>query len=134
LEERLARLEVAIHELERLRRMYSPDDVYRNRHLDWALRYGLLEAIQIVIDVSCHLAARRNLGTPANYAECIRLLRKAGLLDEALASALVRMVGLRNILVHEYATLMSLAYMHCWIKLMTSGDLLNRFILFSEAS
>jgi hypothetical protein len=30
--------------------------------------------------------------------------------------------------------LMSLAYMHCWIKLMTSGDLLNRFILFSEAS
>ena len=49
MEERLAQLEVAIHEPERLRRMYSPDDVYRNRHLDWALRYGLLEAIQIVI-------------------------------------------------------------------------------------
>lgn len=103
MEERLAQLEAAIHELERLRRLYSPDDVYRDRHLDWALRYGLLEAIQIVIDVSCHLAARRNLGAPASYAECIRLLRKAGLLDEALASTLVRMVGLRKILVHEYA-------------------------------
>jgi len=34
LEERLAQLEAAIHELEQLRRLYSPDDVYRDRHLD----------------------------------------------------------------------------------------------------
>jgi uncharacterized protein YutE (UPF0331/DUF86 family) len=63
----------------------------------------LLEAIQIVIDISCHLAAVKNPGTPATYAECIALLRQFGFLDEALARELVKMVGLRNILVHEYA-------------------------------
>lgn len=51
--ERLLCLDVNVRELARFRQMYSHEDVRRDPHLEWALRYGLLEAIQIVIDLSC---------------------------------------------------------------------------------
>jgi len=100
--ERLQRLEENIRELRRFRHTYTLDHMRRDRHLEWALRYGLLEAIQIVIDVSCHVVSRDNLGIPANYAECIEMLHRAGYLDDALTNVLSSMTGLRNILVHEY--------------------------------
>ncbi len=103
--ERLQRLDANVRELERFRQMYTSEDVRREPHLEWALRYGLLEAIQIVIDVSCHLVSEKNLGVPATYAECIELLCRAGLLDNDLAEAVLGMVGLRNVLVHEYVSI-----------------------------
>lgn len=95
-------LEAHVRELRRFRERHASDDVRQDMHLDWALRYGLFEAIQIVIDISCHVVNRHHLGAPASYAECVDLLRRAGYLDEDLAVAVAGMVGLRNILVHEY--------------------------------
>ncbi|ABU59071.1 type VII toxin-antitoxin system HepT family RNase toxin [Roseiflexus castenholzii] len=100
--ERLLRLEVNVRELARFRQMYTSEDVRREPHLEWALRYGLLEAIQIVIDLSCHIASEKSLGAPATYAECVDLLSRAGLLSGDVAKAVSGMVGLRNILVQEY--------------------------------
>ena len=68
----------------------------------WALRYGMLEAIQIVIDVACAVVSHENLGHPKSYAECLRILGREGRLDEALAGRLARAVGLRNVLIHDY--------------------------------
>lgn len=95
--DRLAQLEANVTELERLRGHSSA--VLRDR---WALRYGLIESIQIVIDVSCEVAARRALGAPSTYRRCIELLAEAGFLSPELGSRLGSMVGLRNLLVHEY--------------------------------
>ena len=100
--ERLQRLEENIVQLQRFRDMYSLEDVRKDRHLEWSLRYGLLEAIQIIIDVSCHLVSRDNLGMPSTHSECIALLQQAGYISDALARTLLGMVGLRNILVHNY--------------------------------
>ena len=100
--ERLQRLEENIVQLQRFHDMHSLEDVRKDRHLEWSLRYGLLEAIQIVVDVSCHLVSRDNLGMPSTYSECIELLQQAGYIRDTLASTLLGMVGLRNILVHEY--------------------------------
>jgi uncharacterized protein YutE (UPF0331/DUF86 family) len=99
---KLQRLEHNIAQLRRFRARYSPQGVMDDTHLIWALRYGLLEAIQIVIDVSCHLVTRKDLGAPQTYAECVALLREHGYLSPTLATKVRAMVGLRNILVHEY--------------------------------
>lgn len=100
--ERLQRLEATLRELQRFHQRYTLEDIERDPHLEWALRYGLLEAIQMVIDISCHLVSRNNLGVPATYAECIEQLYRAGYLNDESRMALLGMVGLRNILVHEY--------------------------------
>jgi uncharacterized protein YutE (UPF0331/DUF86 family) len=100
--ERLKLLENNILDLRDLKSKFSLEDVSSDRTKEWALRYGLLETIQIVIDISCYLVSRDNLGNPATYTECIELLQRFEYLDRGLAEKLNGMIGLRNILVHEY--------------------------------
>jgi len=52
--------------------------------------------------VACAVVSLKSLGYPKSYADCVRLLRDADVLPEALAGNLVKAVGLRNILVHDY--------------------------------
>ncbi len=100
--EKLQRMEHNIAQLRRFQTRYTAQEVTGDTHLAWALRYGLFEAIQIVIDVSCHLVTRDHLGVPQTYGECVQLLQEHGYLSPTLAWRVKAMVGLRNILVHEY--------------------------------
>ena len=95
--DRIARLEENIAELSAL-----GSEGVAGRRADWALRYGLVESIQIIIDLACQVVARRNLASPASYRECIEALWAAGLLQKELADSIKRMIGLRNLLIHEY--------------------------------
>lgn len=101
-QERLKRLEDHIRSLEAFRRRYPREAIHADEHLEWALRYGVLRAFQMIINIACHLASARDLGSPATYSECVDLLEKHGYLDADLAQRLRRMIGLRNILIHEY--------------------------------
>jgi uncharacterized protein YutE (UPF0331/DUF86 family) len=101
LRSRLKELEDALGELESFRRQTFAELEGRRRER-WALRYGMLEAIQIVIDVACAVVSHENLGHPKSYAECLRILGREGRLDEALAGRLARAVGLRNVLIRDY--------------------------------
>ncbi|MCA1755186.1 MAG: DUF86 domain-containing protein [Spirochaeta sp.] len=95
--DRISRLEKNIITLEEMR-----GDTFATRQSQWALRYGLLESIQIVIDLACELVSQRNLGSPASYRECIQILAQFNLVEAGLAASLEKMVGLHNLLVHDY--------------------------------
>lgn len=99
---RLQQLEANIAELAALKKSISVADIKREKSKEWALRYGFLESIQIVIDVSCHLVVHKNLGNANTYSDCIGCLKRFDYIDEDLEIKLKGMVGLRNILVHEY--------------------------------
>lgn len=103
--ERLQKLENNVAELKSLKRSYSISEIKNDRKKEWALRYGLLESIQIVIDISCHLVVKHNLGNAETYADCITLLHQYDYIDESLENSLKAMTGLRNILVHEYVAI-----------------------------
>lgn len=100
--DRLKLLEKNVVDLRALRQKVTINDFRSDRHLEWALRYGLFESIQIVIDISCHLVSKYNLGNPQSYAECVELLQQHKYLSEEVSSRLLGMIGLRNILVHDY--------------------------------
>jgi len=100
---RLVQLEENIHELENIRKTIDDSKFSEGKLSEWGLRYGLFESIQIVIDIACHLVAKYNLGNPQNYRECITLLNKYNYIAKDVAQNLEKMIGLRNLLVHEYA-------------------------------
>jgi uncharacterized protein YutE (UPF0331/DUF86 family) len=102
LKEKIKRLEENLVTLEEFRKNTSLDDLLRDKIKQWALRYGILECIQEIIDISCALVSSNNLGNPKNYRECIDILIKNGYISEELGKRLISMVGLRNLLVHEY--------------------------------
>ena len=99
---KLKRLEDNLRVLSNFKNEYSLEDITSNKVDEWGLRYGLLESIQIIIDIACSFVADKNLGLPKNYSECITLLISNKYLDKSLGNRLTKMVGLRNLLVHEY--------------------------------
>ncbi len=100
--EKLRHLEENIKILGEIRESTSLSDIYQNKRIEWEVRYGLFESIQIVIDISCKVASEYNLGNPQTYKECVNLLEQHRYLSPELSSRIIAMVGLRNILVHEY--------------------------------
>jgi len=100
--DRLEKLEENYTQLEKFKESVSLNDVLQNKTDEWALGYGLFESIQIIIDISCHLVSKYNLGNPKTYIDCIDLLVQNNYLDSKLGEKLNGMIGLRNILIHEY--------------------------------
>jgi len=62
-------------------------------------------SIEVCMDVGDHLVADQRLRVPETGAATFELLGEAGILPPVLAGALAKMVGFRNILVHDYARL-----------------------------
>ncbi len=59
-------------------------------------------SIQIIIDTSHLIIIDLGLKRPEDNYEAISILFEKGAINERLAQRLTKMVGLRNILVHEY--------------------------------
>ena len=103
--EKLKRLEENLKILKEIKESLNIEDIKSNRRYEWEIRYGLLESIQLIIDISCKIVSNYNLGAPKTYKECIKLLNKFNYLSSKLSLTLLSMVGLRNLLVHEYTTI-----------------------------
>lgn len=65
---------------------------------------NLQRGIQAAIDLANHVASSEGYGTPDSTAAVFTLLERNGVIDADLAGRLRRMVGFRNIAVHEYQT------------------------------
>jgi uncharacterized protein YutE (UPF0331/DUF86 family) len=70
-----------------------------------ALVLNLLRACEATIDLAMHLVRIHQLGLPQETREAFELLARAGRLDPTLGERLKRMVGFRNVAVHDYQAL-----------------------------
>jgi uncharacterized protein YutE (UPF0331/DUF86 family) len=102
--DRLKILEQNIAELNKFKKENTAKSIKNDIQKQWIIRYGLFESIQIVIDVACHLTSKYNLGNPNNYSDCIDLLIVNKYITSGLGNKLSGMVGLRNLLIHEYVS------------------------------
>ena len=59
-------------------------------------------AIEASLDMGCHIVADEGLGTVEQDRDIPRLFRENGFIDAELEQRWIRMIGFRNILVHEY--------------------------------
>ena len=66
---------------------------------------NLQRACEQVIDMANHVVNVRRLGWPRTSAESFDLLAQAGMIPESTAANMKAMVGLRNVVVHQYQDL-----------------------------
>ena len=66
---------------------------------------NIQRACEAALDMGQHLIRREKLGVPQSARDVFALLARGGWIDEALADSLKRMVGFRNIAVHDYQKL-----------------------------
>lgn len=99
---RLNNLEDYLAILKQLQR-YSLEEFLENPE-----RYGSAErflqlAIEAGLDIASHVIAERHLGAIESYRDIPRIFAKAALIDPQQEKIWLRMIGFRNILVHEYS-------------------------------
>jgi len=71
----------------------------------WMVCHGLQLSIQTVIDIGNHLLAAIGENQVEDYVDIIDRLGEKDIIPSEFARSIRGMVGLRNILVHEYARL-----------------------------
>lgn len=66
---------------------------------------NIQRACEAALDMGQHLVRRERLGLPQSGRDVFELLWNGGWIDQALAESLKKMVGFRNIAVHDYQSL-----------------------------
>lgn len=100
-QERLKKLEEQLVLLRELQRVPKEQFVTNPRDYVYALHL-LQTAIQAVIDIGTHLVASLNLGRLEEYRDVARLLAQEKIIPEDLRPKMEKMIGLRNLIIHEY--------------------------------
>lgn len=91
----------------RIREEHAGDDaqLLSNQTKQDSIVLNLQRACEAAIDLAMHLVRVHALGIPQDSRGGFELLRAAGVLEERLADRLSKMVGFRNIAVHDYQAL-----------------------------
>ena len=91
----------------RVREEHAGDDrnLLTNQTRQDAIILNLQRACESSIDAAMHLVRVHRLGVPQQTREAFDLLQQAQMLDAALADRLRKMVGFRNVAIHDYQKL-----------------------------
>ena len=68
-----------------------------------SILFNLQMAIQNCIDIAAHIVSEEGYGVPGSSNEMFYMLEENHLIDRPLTEKMVKAVGLRNLIVHEYA-------------------------------
>ena len=88
---------------------------------------NIQRACEAALDMGQHLIRRDRLGVPQSARDVFALLARAGRIEPALAEGLQRMVGFRNIAVHDYQALQ----LPITVSIITQH--LDEFLQYSQA-
>ena len=101
IQKRLDKIEEYLAILERMRR-YPEEQFLADPEKYGSAERFLQLAIEALDDIGGHLVADLNLGVVDAAADIPRLLCEKGYFGETLRGTWIRMIGFRNVLVHDY--------------------------------
>lgn len=67
-----------------------------------SILFNLQMAVQNCIDIAAHIISEEGFGVPSSTSEMFYLLEENGYLDVDVTEKMVKAVGFRNLIVHEY--------------------------------
>ena len=68
-----------------------------------SILFNLQMAVQNCVDIAAYIISEEGLGVPGSTNEMFYLLEENGFLHSELTEKIVKAVGFRNLIVHEYA-------------------------------
>ena len=101
IKQRLNQLSTSINKIERFKEM-SLEEFLKDDIIQDVVEYNLFIAINMMIDIATHIVVDNNMGSPETLGEAFNILNKEKYLNDEETKVYRNMVGLRNILSHEY--------------------------------
>lgn len=92
--------------LMRIREVYdqNPDNLRDYTKQD-SIVLNIQRAVEATIDIAMYIVSDRKLGIPQNSRDAFEVLNDNGIIDDAMLEKLKKMIGFRNIAVHNYQKL-----------------------------
>jgi len=101
IKQRLNQLSTSINKIERFKEV-SLEEFLKDDIIQDVVEYNLFIAINMMIDIATHIVVDNNMGSPETLGEAFNILNKEKYLNDEETKIYRNMVGLRNILSHEY--------------------------------
>lgn len=79
----------------------NPENLTDYRRLD-SIVLNLQRSCELVTDIAMYIVATRKLGIPQEKREAFELLEKNDLISKEMSAKMKKMIGFRNIAVHDY--------------------------------
>lgn len=79
----------------------NPENLEDYRRLD-SIVLNLQRSCELVTDIAMYIVSCRKLGIPQEKREAFELLRKNELISKEMSDNMKKMIGFRNIAVHDY--------------------------------
>jgi uncharacterized protein YutE (UPF0331/DUF86 family) len=91
-----------------LKRIAAKSDVDMNTFLSdidrqEVVSFNLHLAIENCIDIAAHIISEEGYGVPGSASDMFYILEENSYVDHELTEKMVKAIGLRNLIVHEYA-------------------------------
>lgn len=99
---RIQRIRECVGYLKRIGEVTTEESFFKDPILAGSAERYLQVAIQAVLDICNHIVADLGLEAPTEYRQVPEILASQKLLSIPLARRIGLMIGLRNVLVHEY--------------------------------
>ena len=77
----------------------------KDRDCQESILFNLQMAVQNCIDIAAHIVSEEGFGVPGSTSEMFYLLEENGYLDTKATENMVKFIGFRNLVVHEYGKL-----------------------------
>jgi len=112
-------LRILENSLTKIRNMdFTEDMILGDEDVQDLLDRRLQKAVEASIDIAAHICATKKLNKGETSSDLFLILAKEGIIPQELAERLIGAVGLRNIIVHQYADIdYKLAYFNLEDKL-----------------
>ncbi|SCL83770.1 type VII toxin-antitoxin system HepT family RNase toxin [Sporanaerobacter sp. PP17-6a] len=101
IKQRLNQLSASLNKIERYKNLplekFLKDDIAQD-----VVEYNLFIAINMMVDIATHIVVDNNMGNPETLGDAFEILNNKKYLEDKETKIYKNMVGLRNILSHEY--------------------------------
>lgn len=104
IKKRLNQLSTSLNKIERFKDL-SLEEFLNDDIIQDVIEYNLFIAINMMIDIATHIVLDSNMGNPETLGEAFSILYKENYLSKDETKTYRNMVGLRNILSHEYVSI-----------------------------
>ena len=101
IKQRINQLSTSLKKIEKYKGL-SLDEFLEDDVVQDVVEYNLFIIVNMMIDIATHIVVDNNLGNPETLGGAFDILYKEKYIDEAELKIYRNMVGLRNILSHEY--------------------------------
>ncbi|WP_457561500.1 type VII toxin-antitoxin system HepT family RNase toxin [Caminibacter pacificus] len=81
------------------------EDFNKNYTKQDAVILNIQRAVQQAIDLGAYIVKKKRLGIPKSSKEIFEIMENEGFIDKRLSENLQKMVGFRNLAIHEYTKL-----------------------------